>query len=236
MPKIKFESLPPLVAKSGARKGEPASDKTMTLYKQMLNKLASVGFDTKAKILADPSGVIAAVTELTKDLELDTARMDARRRYYSAIFWPLSDAPESQKSPFVKQFRANMRDYSEETVAKPYVAKVKFPSKEPVYFFSNVVNKKQIVWQIVEKLKVGYKKVKAIATLTELPDKTYTCVAIEQGPVTSIRFGGKEVSMQKYQLTGCSHSLETFKKVKRSYADDCKITLYVGSDMDIMCA
>jgi len=234
----KFETLPPLVAKYGKNKGNPASAKTMELYKQLLNKIAKLGFDTKAKLLADSSGVIAVVTELTKDFGLETSKIDARRRYYSAIFWALSDASESQKSPFVKEFKSNMRDYSTGDVVAPYVPKVKvsFPSKDPIYFVSHLINKKVIVWSIVEKLKVGYRRVRALATLSENPDKFFSCEPIVDGPVSTIRFGGKEKNAETYQLSACSHSLETFKKVNRTYAAERKITLYVGEDMDIICS
>lgn len=237
---MKFETLPPLIAKFGKRKGEAASEKTMTLYKQSLNKLASAGYDTKAKLLADPPGVIQSVNDITKDLELETSRVDARRRYYSAIFWALSGTSDNDLKPFVTAFRSNMRDYStgKAAVAAPYVPNPKmiFPSKQAVYFLSYYVDKKTIIWEIVAKLKVGYRRVKPIAILTEMTKTTRTCVPIVDGPTSSIRFGGDEKNHKKYKLSGCSHSLETFKKVDKKYVADRQITLYEGEDMTIMCA
>lgn len=104
-----FEELPALIVKRGANAGKPASKTTVTNYRRDLNKIATVGFDTVDKLIAEPNAVISAIDTLYPGTE--NKNIDKRRRAYSALMWALTNATDEQKIPYISAFRSNMRQY-----------------------------------------------------------------------------------------------------------------------------
>ena len=241
-PKPRFETLQPLIVKHGAKAGEQASVMTMNIYKYNLDKLAAEGFDTKDKLLADPKKVIEVVDRLTDGTTPVQALKDKRRKFYSSIFWPLSDVPDNdpKKLQYREAFRANMRDYSSATgeaykpAEVPAEPKMSFPSKDPVYFLSTR-SKKTHVWELKSKTKAGYRTAVPIAKI-DLTEKKPKCEPITSDKETRVRFPGKLLySGLELQLSYCSNSLEDFYPVTTEYARNTKILLLDGKELTNIC-
>lgn len=234
----KFETLPPLVLKHGAKAGENASVMTMNIYKYNLNQLAKEGIDTKEKIMENPKKTIQTVNALTESIESEATRRDKRRMYYSAIFWAITSFPDSLKIPFRDAFRSNMRDYKADKnePVKDYVPepKMNFPSKDPVYFLSTR-SKKTHVWELKTIGKAGYRTAVPIAKI-DLSEKKPKCEPITSDKVLRLRFPGKHLySGLELQLSHCTISLEDFYPVTVEYARNTKILLLDGKELTNIC-
>lgn len=60
-------------------------------YKNRLNKLATYGYENKEAIIANPVGVVNAINELTETIPSSEKRKQARRFFFSAVFYALHD-------------------------------------------------------------------------------------------------------------------------------------------------
>ena len=60
-------------------------------YKNRLNKLSEFGYKNKEDIVANPVGVINAIKQLTETVPGTDKRKQARRFFFSAVFYALHD-------------------------------------------------------------------------------------------------------------------------------------------------
>ena len=104
-----FEELPPLIVKHGPTAGQEASKDTHKNYRKSLDQLAARGYDTIQKLVDTPNAVIALVNDLIPGTA--PSDLDKRRRFYSAVFWALTNVPDESKASYVQAFKSNMRQY-----------------------------------------------------------------------------------------------------------------------------
>ena len=83
---------------------------TLSLYKSCLNKIAAVGYETREHLRESPQAVIETINDWfpTDD---DKARAN-KRKFYSAIFWILSDNPDLEsKQMYYDAFQKVKQNY-----------------------------------------------------------------------------------------------------------------------------
>lgn len=91
--------------------GEPPLAKaTLTVYKKHLNQLAERGYNMRDDLLSHQQKVVDLINELIPgDTKIDR---DKKRKYYSSIFWILSNNKEiASKQIFYNAFQKVKENY-----------------------------------------------------------------------------------------------------------------------------
>ena len=89
--------------KTGKNAGEPLSKFSVQTYKQLLNKLADSGFETKDILANNPKEVISWINTIYDSGSSEDKQQ--KRRYYSAIFYALDQYPDKKLKPYYDAFR-----------------------------------------------------------------------------------------------------------------------------------
>ena len=83
---------------------------TLALYKSCVNKFAAVGYETREHLRESPKAVIDTLNEWFPEDD-DKARA-SKRKFYSAIFWILSDNPALEsKQMYYDEFQKVKQNY-----------------------------------------------------------------------------------------------------------------------------
>ena len=96
--------------KRGKVGGPDLAKGTLSLYKTCVNKIAMVGYETREHLRENPQAVIDTLNEWfpTDD---EKARAN-KRKFYSAIFWILSDNPALEsKQMYYDEFQKVKHNY-----------------------------------------------------------------------------------------------------------------------------
>lgn len=79
---------------------KPLSEKSKTIYRGRLNKLAVAGYKTRADLLQHQE-------EVVKCIETATEHKHERRVYLSAVFWILHETPNEERVTYYRAFQRN---------------------------------------------------------------------------------------------------------------------------------
>jgi hypothetical protein len=96
----------PFQVESSKTFGNP---QTARNYKNRLNKLSAFGYETKDDIVANPVGVVNAIYQLTESVSGTDRKKQARRFFFSAVFYALHDTDyiKTPSNPLRSAFHEN---------------------------------------------------------------------------------------------------------------------------------
>jgi len=96
--------------KKGKVGGPELAKSTLALYKSCVNKIAMVGYETREQLRENPQAVIDTLNEWFP-ADDEKARAN-KRKFYSAIFWILSDIPALEsKQMYYDEFQKVKQNY-----------------------------------------------------------------------------------------------------------------------------
>lgn len=89
--------------KINKKTGQPLSKNSVIVYKNLLNRLADAGIDTKAKLIEESEFTIQLISDIYETQEKEDNEM--KRRMYSAIFYALDQEPLAVQKPYYEAFQ-----------------------------------------------------------------------------------------------------------------------------------